>query len=94
MGLPPESLPALARAQGVLGRAQRLGLALPAPTQKASLPADFGLDSEEGLGELLLAAARLAQERGFDAEAALQGAVRRIAMQIEAATRAGPPSPS
>lgn len=72
----PQGLPALARAQKSLDRAARAGVT-PAPPLTAA--ADFvrNLDSEEQLGELLLAVVSAARTRGFDAERALRGAVRR-----------------
>ena len=65
----PQALPALARAQKSMDRAARAGLALPAG---APIP-----ETEEELGELLLAVVRSAHTGGFDAERALRGAVRR-----------------
>ncbi len=66
----PASLPALARAQEVLGRAERIG-GVPGP-RRAEVPA--GVE----LGEHLLALAQAARERGEDAEAQLRAAVRRL----------------
>ena len=65
----PQALPALARAQKSLDRAARAGLGLPAGT---SVP-----ESEEELGNLLLAVVRSARDSGMDAERALRAAVRR-----------------
>lgn len=72
----PQGLPALARAQKSLDRAARAGVTTAPPLTAA---ADFvrNLDSEEQLGELLLAVVSAARTRGFDAERALRGAVRR-----------------
>ena len=76
----PEALPALARAQKSLDRAERAGAVLP---QAAAPPHDMppgGVsvpDTEEELGEQLLAVVRSARTKGFDAERALRGAVRR-----------------
>ena len=64
----PLALPALARAQKSIDRAARAGVELPA---QAPIP-----DTEEELGELLLAVVRSAHASGFDAERALRGAVR------------------
>lgn len=68
----PSSLPALARAEKVLRRAQRAGLDVPVAAD-ASGPA-----SEAELGRALLAAVRGAAERGLDAERALRGAIREL----------------
>lgn len=68
----PAALPALARAQKLLDRAERAGLAAAADTA-AGLPA-----TEEELGELLFGIAAAARDAGLDAERALRGAVRRF----------------
>ena len=65
----PATLPALARAQKSLDRAARAGLNLP-----AGVPVP---ESEEELGNLLLAVVRSARDSGMDAERALRAAVRR-----------------
>ena len=65
----PDALPALARAQKSLDRAERAGFALPPETP---IPA-----TEEELGGLLFALVGGARLQGFDAERALRGAVRR-----------------
>ena len=80
----PGALPALARAQKTLERAERAGLtpkvepARPL-VEPARLLAELveTCDSENQLGELLLAVVGSARSRGFDAERALRGAVRR-----------------
>jgi uncharacterized protein YabN with tetrapyrrole methylase and pyrophosphatase domain len=77
----PGALPALARAQKLLDRAERAGLR--APTAPVDVPA-----SEEDLGDLLFAIAAGARARGLDAERALRGANRRFQ-----AGRTPPPSP-
>ncbi|HSO89896.1 MAG TPA: MazG nucleotide pyrophosphohydrolase domain-containing protein [Arthrobacter sp.] len=79
LGGVPAALPALARAQKLLDRAERAGL--PAFTEPVDVPS-----SEEGLGELLFAIAAAARDRGFDAERALRGANRRF--------QEGPPTPT
>ena len=78
LGGVPAALPALARAQKLLDRAERAGL--PAFPEPVDVPA-----SEEGLGELLFAIAAAARDRGLDAERALRGANRRF--------QEGPPTP-
>jgi MazG family protein len=91
----PDALPALARAQKFLDRAERAGMAA-APVAGPGLPvvepgpttAGFpgracevrerlGSETEEDLGEMLLAVVRSARAQGFDAERALRGAIRR-----------------
>lgn len=66
----PQSLPALARAQKTLDRAERAG------HQRPSASAQHGdLMSEAELGEQLFALVEAARVFGFDAERALRGAV-------------------
>ncbi|MEE2521589.1 MazG nucleotide pyrophosphohydrolase domain-containing protein [Pseudarthrobacter sp. J75] len=67
----PESLPALAKAQKVLDRAERAGT----PVAAAQVPT---ADTEEELGDYLLAVVRSARGKGLDAERALRGAIRRV----------------
>lgn len=66
----PAGLPALARAQKVVGRAQRAGLALP--------------EGGSTLGDRLLALAVEAQASGGDAEAQLRAAVRGLEERLRA----------
>jgi XTP/dITP diphosphohydrolase len=70
----PLALPALARAQKSIDRAARAGVGLPAG---APIP-----ETEEELGELLLAVVRSAHAGGFDAERALRGAVRNYQQDV------------
>ena len=70
----PLALPALARAQKSIDRAARAGVELPA---QAPIP-----ETEEELGELLLAVVRAAHANGFDAERALRGAVRNYQQHV------------
>lgn len=74
----PDALPALARAQKFLDRAERAGMAA-APVAAQGLPVveRLGSKTEEDLGELLLAVVGSARAQGFDAERALRGAIRR-----------------
>jgi XTP/dITP diphosphohydrolase len=73
----PDALPALARAHKTLDRAARAGQdRLPL----GELAETF--DSEHELGELLLALVSTARSKGFDAERALRGAVRRFQDQV------------
>jgi XTP/dITP diphosphohydrolase len=71
LGGVPAALPALARAQKLLDRAERAGL--PVPAQPVEIPA-----TEADLGDLLFAMAAAARARGLDAERALRGANRRF----------------
>ena len=77
----PLALPSLARAQKVLGRAERAGLPVPVPALVAG---------ERELGDALLALAAAAQSSGLDAEAALRESVRRLESSSRAAERGGP----
>ncbi len=72
----PDALPALAKAQKYLDRADRSRLAVePVETPSPEPPEAFGTETE--LGDLLLAVVRSARAQGFDAERALRGAIRR-----------------
>lgn len=82
----PLALPALARAQKLLDRAQRAGLELPVPPKsidqertdherKAQESIEQKLTEEE-LGEMLFGLVITARDHGLDAERALRGAVR------------------
>ena len=73
----PVALPALAQAQKTLDRAGRAGLPLVEPVQTPAVELADTIKTEAELGELLLAVVRSARNRGFDAERALRGAVRR-----------------
>lgn len=77
----PDAMPALAKAQKSLDRAARAGVELP--------PAEAAPETEEELGELLLAVVRSAQAAGFDAERALRVAVRHYQQGIRP-DQAGP----
>ena len=88
----PAGMPALARAQKVLGKGEMVGAglefaeeilaaeALEAAGDEELLPA-----SEEELGEALLALVALARVRGWDAERALRDRTRDVAEEIRAA---------
>ncbi|MFC9351227.1 MazG nucleotide pyrophosphohydrolase domain-containing protein [Arthrobacter sp. NPDC057013] len=73
----PVALPALAQAQKTLDRAGRAGLPVAEPVQTPAVELADTMETEAELGELLLAVVRSARNRGFDAERALRGAVRR-----------------
>jgi XTP/dITP diphosphohydrolase len=67
----PLALPALARADKLLGRVERAGLDVPGGDLR-------GVSSAAELGERLLALVVSAREAGLDAEAALRQAVRKL----------------
>jgi MazG family protein len=76
----PVALPALAQAQKTLDRAERAGLPPAEEHPRVELAGTRlaeTMETEAELGELLLAVVRSARSRGFDAERALRGAVRR-----------------
>ncbi|WP_240977558.1 MazG family protein [Planctomonas sp. JC2975] len=96
----PRSMPALALADKVLGRAGRLGVvprSLAAPelaerTQRSQLPERAEAvegpsvpSDERGLGDLLLSIVASARERGLDAERALRIAIRGLEDEVRAA---------
>lgn len=76
----PHALPALAKAQKALDRAERAGFR---QAQSPEPPAGEPVETEEALGELLLAVVGSARSKGFDAERALRGAVRRYQATYE-----------
>ena len=82
----PHALPALAKAQKALDRAARAGSVggEPAVSRQARSPQEF--ETEEELGELLLAVVGSARSKGFDAERALRGAVRQYQATYEGTT--------
>jgi XTP/dITP diphosphohydrolase len=69
----PAALPALARAQKLLDRAERAGLSTVAGGTAVKVPA-----TEAELGDLLLGIVAGARAGGLDAERALRGALRRF----------------
>jgi XTP/dITP diphosphohydrolase len=75
----PQSMPALALADKVLGRAQKVGLL--DPDAAASVP----MTSEADLGALLLAIVSSAKSAGLDAERALRGTLRELQNEIREA---------
>jgi XTP/dITP diphosphohydrolase len=82
LGGVPGALPALARAQKLLDRAERAGSFVPLSAGPVEVPA-----SEDDLGDLLFAIAAAARAQGLDAERALRGANRRF----QAGRPAAPP---
>lgn len=77
----PAGMPALARAQKVLGRAAKVVGSDPGP-ESVEEPA---LASESALGDALLALVAQARENGWDAERALRERLRRLEDEVRAA---------
>jgi XTP/dITP diphosphohydrolase len=75
----PQGMPALALADKVLGRAQKIGLI----GTESVLP--FPIESEDELGPLLLAIVAAAKGQGLDSERALRFALRGLQDEIRAA---------
>ena len=73
----PAALPALARAQKLLDRAERAGMAAAAGQTAAGTAVDLPA-AEEELGDLLFGIVAAARAGGLDAERALRGALRRF----------------
>ena len=80
----PQQLPALALANKVIGKAQKIGL-LPDGDVDAGLP----MDNEEVLGGLLLTIVADARAKGLDPERALREATRELQVAIRATELAG-----
>ena len=79
-------MPALALAQKVLGKAEKVGVTGAVMDAATADPATGDAEAAEGaLGEQLLAIVADARGRGLDAERALRGAVRRLQGDIRAA---------
>jgi XTP/dITP diphosphohydrolase len=77
----PAGMPALARAQKVLGRAAKVVGSAPGP-ESVEGPA---LASESALGDALLALVAQARENGWDAERALRERLRGLEDEVRAA---------
>jgi len=75
----PQALPALALADKVIGKAQKIGM-IPEGDTNAGLP----MDSEEVLGGLLLTIVADARAKGLDPERALREATRELQVAIRA----------
>ena len=75
----PQGMPALALADKVLGRAQKIGLL------ETDAPALLHIDSEAELGPILLAIVSAAKAQGLDSERALRTALRDLQDEIRAA---------
>lgn len=72
----PQSLPALALADKVMGKAEKLGLL------DKDAPGPFSVTSEAELGTILLAMVSSARAAGFDPERALREATRELQVEI------------
>jgi XTP/dITP diphosphohydrolase len=82
----PEQLPALLRASKVRARSATLSDRLPkVPTQDQAERIVETVASEDEFGDLLLALASIARDRGWDGEGALRQAVRRRIDEIRRA---------
>jgi XTP/dITP diphosphohydrolase len=76
----PRGMPALALAQKVIGKAEKVGVAVGAAPDAASAPS-----TEDELGRTLLALVASARAQGLDAERALRHAVREFEGEVRAA---------
>jgi len=72
----PQSMPALALADKVLGKAEKIGIL------DADAPAALALSNEEELGGVLLAIVTSARANGLDAERALRTVLRELQDEI------------
>jgi len=77
----PQQLPALALANKVLGKAEKIGLIDAQDPDAAVIP----VQSEAELGGLLLAIVAAARAAGLDPERALREATRELQVEIRAA---------
>jgi tetrapyrrole methylase family protein/MazG family protein len=87
MAVVPQAMPALARAQMVLRRAARAGVARTADQARETVKEsarliEAGSDPERNLAELLLAAVDLARIAGVDAEQALRERIDRFISEL------------
>ncbi|WP_430645752.1 MazG family protein [Agromyces sp. GXS1127] len=78
----PQGMPALALAQKLLGKAEKVGVTR-APTDATTVPA-----TEGELGDVLLALVASARAQGLDAERALRGAIRSLQDDVRSAEAA------
>lgn len=87
----PQAMPALALADKLLGRADRVDVTAAggeAVSATAAIEAIGALEDEDRLGEALLAIVASARHRGLDSERALRGALRGLQDRIRAAETA------
>jgi XTP/dITP diphosphohydrolase len=79
----PQSMPALALADKVLGKAEKLGII------DASAPGALALGSEDELGGVLLAIVTSARLNGLDAERSLRSVLRQLQDEIREVEKDG-----
>jgi XTP/dITP diphosphohydrolase len=79
----PQGMPALALADKLLGKADKLGMSTP-PTPVVP---EQGAESEDQLGEQLLAIVASAREKGLDSERALRAALRTLQDEMRVAEK-------
>lgn len=79
----PAGLPALARAEKILGKASQVGIE-ESPPGEGALPEAVKGAAEAQLGERLLTIVREARAQGLDAERALRDATRELEARIRA----------
>jgi XTP/dITP diphosphohydrolase len=81
----PQGMPALALADKLLGKAEKLGMAPP-----SAVPVDaVGAIDEAALGDQLLAIVAAARAKGLDPERALRASIRTLQDDMRAAENAG-----
>jgi XTP/dITP diphosphohydrolase len=80
----PQGMPALALADKLLGKAEKLGMAAPA-APVADLIRRAGADTEEVLGDQLLAIVAAARAKGLDPERALRASIRTLQDEMRVA---------
>jgi XTP/dITP diphosphohydrolase len=81
----PRGMPALALAQKMLGKAEKVGVTVPADAAAPVPPAAQAPATEAELGDVLLALVASARAQGLDAERALRHAVRGFEDEVRAA---------
>ena len=85
----PRGMPALALAQKMLGKAEKVGVTVAdgavTDASAAGAPAPAAPATEDELGRLLLALVASARSQGLDAERALRAAVRGLEADVRAA---------
>jgi XTP/dITP diphosphohydrolase len=79
----PQSMPALALADKVLGKAEKLGII------DADAPGALALGSEDELGGVLLAIVTSARLNGLDAERSLRSVLRQLQDEIREVEKDG-----
>lgn len=72
----PQAMPALALADKVLGKAEKIGLL------DGNAPGPFNVTSESELGAIFLAMVTSARSAGLDSERALRSALRELQVEI------------